>query len=52
MSNTGMKMQEKNRDRKTEFENVLGPGYEPLAVCLMIIFIWMFFLSVGATIFI
>ncbi len=38
-------MNEENADKKIDNNNVLGPGYEPLAVCLMILFVWMFFVS-------
>ena len=43
---------DEKKDQKIESENVLGQGYEPLAVSLMILFIWMFFLSIGAKFFI
>lgn len=38
-------MTEKNTPEKIKSDNILGPGLEPLAVCLMVLFIWMFFVS-------
>lgn len=38
-------MNEQNTNENMENDNVLGPGYEPLAVCLMILFVWMFFVA-------
>jgi hypothetical protein len=35
-------MSEKHDQTSIDNDNILGPGYEPLAVCLMILFIWMF----------
>lgn len=40
-------MTEKDVIEKIEKENLLGGGYEPLAVSLMTVFLWAFFLSVG-----
>lgn len=34
-------MSEKKDQINIDSENILGPGYEPLAVCLMILVIWM-----------
>lgn len=36
-----------NNNQNTESENILGDGYEPLAVSLITLFLWMLFLSVG-----
>jgi hypothetical protein len=44
-------MNEKNDQKNIEIENILGPGYEPLAVCLVILFIWMFIVAFGARFF-
>lgn len=38
-------MNENNAPEKIENNNILGPGLEPLAVCLMVLFIWMFVVS-------
>ncbi len=38
-------MSEQDTNKNIENNNVLGPGYEPLAVCLMILVIWMFFVA-------
>ena len=43
-------MDAKDRNQNAESDHGLGSGYEPLAVCLMILFIWMFIVSVGTTI--
>lgn len=44
-------MNENNTLEKIENDNVLGPGLEPLAVCLMILFVWMFFVSFASKFF-
>ena len=38
-------MSEKISDHNVENDNILGPGAEPLAVCLMVLVIWMFFVA-------
>jgi len=38
-------MSEQDTNNTIDSENALGPGYEPLAVCLMILVVWMFFVA-------
>ena len=38
-------MDQKNYYEKIEIDNPLGDGYEPMAVCLMVLFLWIFFVS-------
>lgn len=44
-------MSENSDQKNIEIENIMGPGYEPLAVCLVILFIWIFLVSFGARFF-
>ena len=44
-------MSENITNENIDSDNVLGPGYEPLAVCLMILFIWMFCVAFASQIF-
>ncbi len=44
-------MNDNNSPEKIENDNVLGPGLEPLAVCLMILFIWMFVVTFASKFF-
>ena len=44
-------MSEKNDQKDIEIDNILGQGYEPLAVCLVILFIWISLVSFGAKFF-
>lgn len=41
-------MDEKNTNDKVEYENILGNGYEPLAVTLMLLFMWLILVSLGS----
>jgi hypothetical protein len=44
-------MSENNDQKNIEIDNILGPGYEPLAVCLVVLFIWIAIVSFGAKFF-
>ena len=44
-------MNDNNAPEKIENDNILGPGLEPLAVCLMILFIWMFVVAFASKFF-
>jgi len=44
-------MNDINDQKNIEIENIMGPGYEPLAVCLVILFIWISIVSFGAKFF-
>jgi hypothetical protein len=44
-------MNDINDQKNIEIENIMGPGYEPLAVCLVILFIWIAIVSFGAKFF-
>lgn len=44
-------MNEENTTKQGDSDFGLGTGYEPLAVCLMIIFIWAFAVAFGSRFF-